>query len=289
MVVSAFIAVDWGTTNRRAFRIEDGRVAAFERSALGVSAMAAADYPAEVAGMRDRLGDLPVLMAGMVGSTIGWTIAPYVAAPAGIADVAGALTWIDERTAIVPGLSVVDSGRGDVMRGEEVQLLGAALIGQVPGDALLCQPGTHCKWVEMRGGRVTGFTTAMTGEMFALVRAHGVLAPQLGAPVTAGDAFRDGVREGARRDLTASLFGIRAAHVLGLRDESNAASFASGLIIGSDVAARIEPGRDVQLVADGDLATLYATAIDTLGGRAIPTACQDAFVAGITHIRELSA
>jgi 2-dehydro-3-deoxygalactonokinase len=289
MVVSPFIAIDWGTTNRRAYRIENGVIAAAERSPLGVSATAADAYPGELAGIRDRLGDLPVLMAGMVGSTIGWTVAPYVATPAAIDDLAQGLTWIDDRTSIVPGLSHRDGSRGDVMRGEEVQLLGAALIGQVPGDALLCQPGTHCKWVELKAGRVADFTTAMTGELFALVRANGVLAPQLKAPVSAGDAFRDGVREGAKRDLAASLFGIRAAHVLGLRDDADAASFGSGVVIGSDVAARIGDGRDVHLVADGDLASLYATAIDTLGGRAIVTPCEDAFVAGITHIRSLCA
>ncbi|PXA98014.1 2-oxo-3-deoxygalactonate kinase [Nostoc sp. 3335mG] len=289
MVVSPFIALDWGTTNRRAYRIEDGRIAATVKSPKGVSATAADEYPAELAAIRAELGDLPVLMAGMVGSTIGWRVAPYVAVPADIADIAAHLTWIDDRTAIVPGLSFADGAHGDVMRGEEVQLLGAALAGQVPADALLCQPGTHCKWVELTGGRVTAFTTAMTGELFALLKGGGVLAPQLTAPVTAGDAFREGVREGAKRDLAASLFGIRAAHVLGLRDEAQAASYASGVLIGSDVAARIGDGRDVHLVADGDLATLYATAIGTLGGRAIVSGCEDAFIAGITHIRKLSA
>lgn len=289
MVVSPFIAIDWGTTNRRAYRIEDGRVAATLRSAQGVSTMPADAYPAELAAIRAELGDLPVLMAGMVGSTIGWRVAPYVAVPADIADIAAALTWIDDRTAIVPGLSFTQDDHGDVMRGEEVQLLGAALAGQVPPDALLCQPGTHCKWVELTGGKVTAFTTAMTGELFALLKGGGVLAPQLGAPVTPGDAFREGVREGAKRDLAASLFGIRAAHVLSLRAEADAASYASGILIGSDVAARIGDGRDVHLVADGDLATLYATAIETLGGRALASGCEAAFIAGITQIRKLSA
>ncbi len=287
--MSPFLALDWGTTNRRAYRIEGGRIADVRRSPHGVSAMAAADYPGELAAIRAELGDLPVLMAGMVGSTIGWRVAPYVEVPAGIDAIAARLEWIDDRTAIVPGLSFAEGTRGDVMRGEEVQLLGAALVGQVPPDALLCQPGTHCKWVELRGGRVTGFTTAMTGELFALLKANGVLAPQLAAPVAADDAFREGVREGAKRDLAASLFGIRASHVLGLRPEAHAASYASGVLIGGDVAARIEAGQDVQLVADGALATLYATAIDTLGGRAITTPCEDAFVAGISRIRELSA
>ncbi|WP_294326811.1 2-dehydro-3-deoxygalactonokinase [uncultured Sphingomonas sp.] len=289
MVVSPFIAIDWGTTNRRAYRVEDGRIAATLRSPQGVSTTPQDAYPGELAAIRAELGDLPVLMAGMVGSTIGWRVAPYVAVPADIADIAAQLTWIDDRTAIVPGLSFTRSGHGDVMRGEEVQLLGAALAGQVPADALLCQPGTHCKWVELTGGKVTAFTTAMTGELFALLKGGGVLAPQLAAPVAAGDAFREGVREGAKRDLAASLFGIRAAHVLGLRDDADAASYASGVLIGSDVAARIGDGRDVHLVADGDLATLYATAIETLNGRALVSGCEAAFIAGITQIRKLSA
>ena len=289
MVVTPFIALDWGTTNRRAYRVEDGRIAATLRSPRGVSAMTANAYPAELAAIRAELGDLDILMAGMVGSTIGWRIAPYVAVPAGIGDIAAALTWIDDRSAIVPGLSFTDGTHGDVMRGEEVQLLGAALAGQVPADALLCQPGTHCKWVELTGGKVTAFTTAMTGELFALLKGGGVLAPQLTAPVSAGEAYREGVREGAKRDIAASLFGVRAAHVLGLRSEADAASYASGVLIGSDVAARIGSGRDVHLVADGDLATLYATAIETLGGRALVSGCEAAFIAGITQIRKLSA
>lgn len=288
MVVSPFIAVDWGTTNRRAYRIEDGRVTDTQRDARGVSTMTAAQYPGAIASIRETMGDLPVLLAGMVGSTIGWTSVAYVDTPASIEDLARAIHRIDTRTAIVPGLATHRNGRGDVMRGEEVQLLGAALAGQVPADALLCQPGTHCKWVDMRARRVDGFTTAMTGELFALIKSHGILARQLQAPVTAGEAFVAGVREGAERDLVASLFAIRAASVLNLRADSDAASFASGVIIGSDVAARVECGRTIELVADGDLATLYASAIETVGGKVRITPCETAFVAGMTRIQELS-
>ena len=44
-----FIAVDWGTTNRRAFVIEHGQVVRTERDARGAAAVARPDYPAEVA------------------------------------------------------------------------------------------------------------------------------------------------------------------------------------------------------------------------------------------------
>ncbi len=285
----AFIAVDWGTTNRRAFRIEDGKVAATERDDRGAANVASGVYETEVAGIRARLGDLPILLAGMVGSNIGWRSVPYVAAPAGLAEVAAALDRIDDRTAIVPGLSYRDGVHADVMRGEEVQLLGGVAAGLVPPDALLCQPGTHCKWATLDKGRITQFTTAMTGELFALLRAHGVLSRQLGHPVEPGAAFLEGVAEGAKRDLAASLFAIRARGVLGLADDAHAASFASGLLIGADTAARIEAGATVHILADPALGALYASAIDALGCHSHHIDSQAAFVAGITRIQDLAA
>jgi 2-dehydro-3-deoxygalactonokinase len=277
-----FLAVDWGTTNRRVYRIEDGQVAATERDDKGVTAVS--DFPDEVARIRERFGDLPLLMAGMVGSNIGWRLAPYVAAPAGIADLATNLLWIDPRTAIVPGIST--NRPPDVMRGEEVQLLGAVAGAFVPRDALVVQPGTHSKWIEISDGRIAGFTTVMTGELFGLLRHHGVLAAQLGSDVSLGDAFREGVAEGAKRDLGASLFGIRAAKLLGVRNDADAASFASGLLIGAEIAARFAdtPHQVIYLLADPTLGALYASAIAAQGRDARIVDSQATFVAGILAI-----
>jgi 2-dehydro-3-deoxygalactonokinase len=277
-----FLAVDWGTTNRRTYRIEGGRVAETERDDRGVTAIAPGGFEDEVAGLRAKFGDWPMLLAGMVGSNIGWRVAPYAEAPAGIAELAAKLLRIDARTCIIPGIATAN----DVMRGEEVQLLGAVAAGLAPADGLLCQPGTHCKWVEMVEGRVAGFTTAMTGELFALLRKHGLLASQLGGEVTVGDAFRQGLAEGRKRDLAASLFGIRAARLLGNRDDVDAASFASGLLIGSDVAARLADARHkaVYILADLSLGALYAEAIRAQGLRAELVDSHAAFVAGIIEI-----
>ena len=279
---SHFLAVDWGTTNRRVFVIEDGRVVRTERDGKGVTSVE--DFAGEAAAIRAAYGDLPMLLAGMVGSNIGWMLAPYVPAPAGIEDLVAGLLRIDARTAIVPGISIGDPA--DVMRGEEVQLLGAVAAGLVPRSALLVQPGTHCKWAEIADGRIVGFTTAMTGELFALLRGHGLLAAQLGGDVTVGEAFLVGVAEGRKRDLAASLFGIRAAKLLGQRDDRDAASFASGLLIGSDVAARLDYfGQDVvHILADPVLGSLYVAAIEANGRAARIVDSHSAFVAGITEI-----
>ena len=102
-----FIAVDWGTTNRRAWRIAGGVVAQEFEDSRGVLSVDKAAFPAAVAEIRERLGDHPLLMAGMVGSNRGWVEAPYVPCPAGLADIAGALCWAatDRAPAIVAALA----------------------------------------------------------------------------------------------------------------------------------------------------------------------------------------
>lgn len=278
-----FIAVDWGTTNRRLFLIEHGAVVRTEADGKGASALSVDDYPGELAAIRRILGDWPVLLAGMVGSSIGWRAVPYLPTPTGIEEIARALHAIDDRTAIVPGLCHADPA--DVMRGEEVQLLGAHAAGLVPADALLCQPGTHCKWARLSGGRITSFSTAMTGELFALVRTHSILAGATAGPVEDGGAFRKGVVDGAERGVATALFAVRARALL--NGAQDGAAYASGALIGADVAKHVGP-EPVHILADDRLGRLYSAAIDTLGGTSHLVSSQAAFVAGIIRIREYS-
>lgn len=283
-----FIAVDWGTTNRRAYLVADGAVLDAVSDDRGVLAMAGQGYAEAVAGIRARLGDLPVLIAGMPGSNRGWRETPYVPCPATLADLAGNLSWVEPaRTAIVPGIAWRSEVRGDVMRGEEVQILGAVAAGLVP--ALFCQPGTHCKWASVEGNAIVRFDTAMTGELFALLRDRSILSGQLAGPAADGPAFRDGVRDAGRRSLPVALFGVRASGLLGLRAPADDASYASGLLIGADVAGQAVAGRTVCLLAQGALAELYAAAIEVLDGRAEVHDDRTAFIAGMNEIRRLSA
>ncbi|HZV08163.1 MAG TPA: 2-dehydro-3-deoxygalactonokinase, partial [Novosphingobium sp.] len=255
------IAIDWGTTNRRAYLLDgDGTVLHTRRDAMGLLSVPAGGFADEVAAIRVDLGDLPVLLAGMVGSARGWVNVPYLPCPAGLADLAGALHWVEAgRTAIVPGLA---DPAGDVMRGEEVQLLGAVAAGLAPDNALLCQPGTHCKWARMAEGRVAGFATAMTGELFALLKAHSLLAEFLTGEVADGEAFRAGVRAGLAGRLTSHLFRVRGSALLGLRKVEDSAAYTSGLLIGHDVAgAALREGDPVHILADPQLGALYASAV----------------------------
>jgi len=204
-----FIAVDWGSTNRRAYRIDGAgsRVAEFE-DGKGVLSVPAGGFEAAVAEIRERLGDLPLLMAGMIGSNRGWVEAPYVPCPAGLDELARHLAWAGEREAVVPGVSYLGHGHADVMRGEEVQLLGASAAGQVDQEAMVCHPGTHNKWCILRAGQIHTFRTVMTGELFSLLKEHSILADLLGGKVEDNEAYRAGAREGLADDFLGLPTGV---------------------------------------------------------------------------------
>lgn len=289
--VDTFLAIDWGTTNRRVYRIVGGEVRDTQRDDRGILSVAPGDFPAEVAGIRARMGDLPILCAGMVGSNRGWIDVPYVDCPADLASLSAGIVWVEagetraKRTGIVPGVAFRGGSHADVMRGEEVQLLGAVATGLVPGDALLCQPGTHCKWATVADGAISRFATAITGELFALLQKHSLLASQMTHDVRLGAEFSRGLVDAADDAVLTRLFGVRADFVTGLRaDDAGAASYVSGLLIGTDVRAQTVGNLDVYVLADPQLGLLYTAAIDAAGGRAHPIDSHAAFVGGITSI-----
>jgi 2-dehydro-3-deoxygalactonokinase len=283
-----FIAVDWGTTNRRAYLIDGSgsRAGEFEDH-KGVLSVPAGGFDSAVAEIRGQLGEKPLLLAGMVGSNRGWKEAPYVPTPAGIDDIVRALTWAGEREAIVPGISYLKNGRADVMRGEEVQLLGAVAAGLTDPDGLVCHPGTHNKWATLRGGRNSDFRTVMTGELFSLLKEHSILADLLKGPVEPNDNFKGAARHAIFNEtLPAELFTVRARVLLGQAKKEDAASYTSGLLIGTDVRIGLSVPTSAQVTVIGrpDLTRLYAAAIKEAGRETVELDGDECFLAGIREV-----
>jgi 2-dehydro-3-deoxygalactonokinase len=286
-----FIAVDWGTTNRRAYAIGQGgeRLGEMEDE-LGILSVPKGGFADSVAAIRDRLGDLPMLLAGMIGSNRGWIEAPYVPCPTGAEDLARAIHWVEPgRLGIVPGVSWSEHGQADVMRGEEVQIFGALGSGMIGPVATICHPGTHNKWVRLEGGRIDGFKTVMTGEIFNLLREHSILAGQLTEPARPGGAFAAGVQRGFNEnDLIAELFSVRARALLGTEEGVEAASYTSGLLIGADLAVGLRFAWHGEIVIMGrpELTELYAAALALARRETRVVDGEEAFVAGAIHLAE---
>lgn len=294
----AFLALDWGTTHLRAWRVgADGEAEARQAFDLGVSRLqpgeAAVRFREEV---RPALGgeDLPALIAGMAGSNIGWMEVPYADCPAdaaalarGVAKVPGEAPFVG----IVPGLRGEGVHGPDVMRGEETQLFGwlAAEPARRRGVQVICHPGTHAKWVLAVDGRIERFVTAMTGELFALLTAHSVLK---GAEGDAdGPAFDDGVDAAGEGDgLAARLFTARSRVVGGggLAPQ-DVRAYLSGLLIGADVAStprllRAPPEASVSVVGDGRLCLAYQRALARRGVEARIYDGEGAVVSGLLAV-----
>jgi 2-dehydro-3-deoxygalactonokinase len=291
-LAEGFIAVDWGTSNRRAWRLEPGgAVAAEMEDEKGILAVPAGGFPAAVGEIRERLGDLPMLMGGMIGSNRGWIEAPYVPCPAGLPELAARLRWIEgERAAIVPGVAFDSDGAADVMRGEEVQVLGAYAEGWIGPDSALCHPGTHNKWVRLEDGRIAAFRTVMTGELFNLLKEHSILADLLSAPAEPGPAFEAGVRHGLEQDdLTAELFSVRARTLLGKAPREEAGAYVSGLLIGADLKVGLGFAGEGEIVAMGrpELTHLFRAALAVAGRESRAVDGEEAFLAGVRHLAEL--
>jgi len=287
-----FIAIDWGTTNRRGYLIgADGTLQREMEDDQGILSVQAGGFPAAVAALRAQLGDKPMLLAGMVGSNRGWIEVPYVPTRAGAADLASALTHIDDAgVAIVAGVSHVSGDDADVMRGEEVQIVGAVASGLVPRDCMICHPGTHNKWVVVRDGRIDSFRTVMTGELFNLLKKHSILADLLAAPVVPVGGFGAGVRHGLEcDDVTAELFSVRARVLLGQAERGTASSYVSGLLIGNDIKVGLRLGSDEEIFVMGrpELTRLYSAALRLAEREAREVDGEQAFLAGARHIVEL--
>jgi 2-dehydro-3-deoxygalactonokinase len=285
-----YIAVDWGTTNRRAYLIDpSGKQSSEFEDGKGILSVPPDGFPDALAEIRRKLGDKPLLLAGMIGSNRGWREAPYVPCPASIDDLVQGLVWPGEREVIVPGVSYVGDGRADVMRGEEVQLLGAAAAGLADPDGLVCHPGTHNKWTLLRHGRLHEFRTIMTGELFSLLKEHSILSDLLQGPVDVNDAFREAARHAIFHEaLPADLFSVRARVLLGQAKKEDAASWTSGLLIGTDVRVglTVPTGAQITVMGRPDLTRLYAAALHEAGRHSIEVDGEQSFLAGIRKIAE---
>lgn len=242
----AMIAVDWGTTNRRAWALgSDGKVLDERGDGEGLLAVKPGLFAgsfARFAGpwlQSDRI--LPVLMCGMVGSKMGWAEVPYIAAPVDLTSLSRNLHAVDfdgkARIAIVPGVACEHRGVPDVMRGEECQVL-AVLAERKLAEACLLLPGTHSKWVQVKDGRLASFRTYMTGELYNALTSSGTLAQLMVKGDADEDAFRQGVartREEGVGALSHLLFGVRTQGLFDRLPRPGLASYLSGLLIGTEM------------------------------------------------------
>jgi 2-dehydro-3-deoxygalactonokinase len=299
--MTALIAIDWGTSSLRAWRMDAAeKILERRRDGLGILKVENGNFSAAFGKV---VGDwvkgapgAPVLMAGMIGSRQGWVEAPYAACPADLGALAQKLAAVPghDRMHIVPGLSLRDADAApDVMRGEETQIFGLDL-----DNALVILPGTHSKWTSVRDGGIDWFASFMTGEVYDVLRRHSILGrmmqdgPADGTPA----GFTPGLRYAlsGKAGTLQSLFSTRTRGLFGELSQQESAGYLSGLLIGAEIreglaalrARKVEP-KDAVLVGADALVNLYAGAL-AQAGIATTIAGEDCSARGLHRIARIA-
>ncbi len=287
------IAVDWGTSRLRLWVLDhNGNVMMERRSDEGLEGIRLAGFSVTLESHLVAMGvagDVPVIICGMAGSRQGWVEAPYIATPTPLDAIKRNAVKVEDTerdVRILPGLAQHLLSNPQVMRGEETKLLGLNIDNS---PQLVCMPGTHAKWAQIDKGAVTGFTTFLTGELYALFSSHSILRHSVGenARFSATDPrFVEACLSmiEAPQFLTQKLFSIRAAGLLFNETPDQCAATLSGLLIGAEVgSAKLSFGSDapLTLAATGALGSLYEKAVGLAGFKARLVDSEDLVRAGL--------
>lgn len=277
-MTATLIAIDWGTTSFRAWLLDAaGGTLAEIPAGPGILAVPNGDFEAAftetLAPWLAAHPGLPVIASGMITSRNGWIETPYLPLPLDAAALAGALTAHRTTAGVVHFVTGAarnpEEGSPDVIRGEETEIVGH--LAAAGGGGLFVLPGTHSKWARAGGGALTGFDTYMTGEVFAVLRAHSILGRLAEDGPAQWGAFRRGLETGrAGGSLLSRVFSARALALMGRLDGAEVSDYLSGLLIGDEVAAALAgaEGEPVTIIGRGDLAQRYRIALDEAGAKA---------------------
>jgi 2-dehydro-3-deoxygalactonokinase len=295
--MNLMISCDWGTSNFRLRLVDsDRREAIGEVSGAEGVAAVYSRWRESGLGPKERLGfyqavlakeiehlrrqttwsltGLPLVMSGMASSSIGMVELPYRPVPMVLTGedlirvAIPAREGFEHSTLLVSGVRTKE----DVMRGEETQLVGCAVVGN--DERLYIFPGTHSKHVRVRAGRAVDITTFITGECFQLLATKSILAISVSAAASDGGAvsadFIHGVRDSQRAGILHTAFRVRTRQVLaGLPREANY-QYLSGLLIGEELKVLVGTEIPIMIVGAGRMKEYYVAACEELG---IPGVC----------------
>lgn len=287
MLKPDWIAVDWGTSNMRAWAMSaSGTVLDEVRSDLGMGSLKPNEFEQ---ALRDAIAawdhkGAPIIACGMVGAKQGWMEAPYAAVPCPATPegftkpVAG-----DLDVHIIAGLKQADPA--DVIRGEETQIAGFLAMNK-NWDGVICLPGTHTKWAHISADEVVSFQTYMTGDLFAAISGNTVLKHSVITDNWDNDAFDGGVADAMARPerLAARLFSLRAEGLLNGMQNGTAKARLSGLLIGAELAGA-KPywlGQQIAVIGAGGLCSLYVRALAAQSAPATQVKGDAITLAGLT-------
>lgn len=286
---SRFISCDWGTSNFRIRMVElpGFKILAEVKNNRGVADFNSAgsnefeNHLKEALKQLDKQLDIsisnePLMISGMASASIGWKELPYAELPVSI----GASGLICENLPeilyaefkLMPKLISGLKTGFDVMRGEEVELMGLLSREEVSNYLDTCRvilPGTHSKHIVVKDKQVLDFNTHMTGELFELMSKHSVLKhsfkPMEFDRSFLESAFAEGVEMVMKSGVSENFFKVRSLSLLKGATAHWCYNFLSGLCIGNEMLSLLDIECPILCSASQAISRSYQVAAQQLG------------------------
>ena len=260
-----WIAIDWGTTNFRAYLMKNDRIIDKVSSRDGMKFVEENNFEdimiKNISKWISNDENHQILASGMVGAKQGWIEVPYAKAPCDVLKVKIGLPKLKRKKLkvfIISGIFQEDPE--DVMRGEETQLAGL-FQKETDFNGSACLPGTHSKWVKIKNNKILHFDTFLTGELFEITKNYSVLKHSLSSHEICDKTLLEGVKTILENPNTFSnrLFKLRARDLLKNQNPIIGNSLLSGYFLGMELAGSKSywSSKDVILIGSDCLNKFY--------------------------------
>ncbi len=289
-------AVDWGADSYKAFLIKKGNLADTKAGEQGVLKVEDQAFEATLKQLIDSWlsahGEFPIILSGLVGAREGWVEAPYIHTPCSSVEIQGGVVTVPtnqlKNVFIVPGILHTGEDYPEVLRGEEVSIIGA-VKEQALSDGWILRPGEHSKLVRVTEGAVSLLSTYITGELFRLLDQYSSLSRHSGIEQkTSSIDFMTGVRTALKSGcLSKVLFSSSTRRLVSQIEAEHVSSYLSGLLIGHEFRDLKSMGLDdIVVVGSGQLMELYQLAFDELSIKTTLIDSDRAYLSGARLILE---
>lgn len=293
MKKSSFLSCDWGTSSFRLRLVEEPcKVLAEEKNDSGITQVynewkQTRKSQAErltyyqdfllrqinhLAGKTGHsLTGIPLILSGMGSSALGMLELPYKQLPFA-ADGTDLPVHNLISTKHFPHEILIVSGvksDDDVMRGEEMQLVGCFNDSDA-GEMIFLFPGTHSKHLRVVNGRVVEFQTYMTGELFQLLSTRSILSATVEQPpVDFTDeywqCFVEGINDSENFNPLRAFFFVRTNHLFNKMSKTENFFYLSGLLVGLELKGlEFDATVPITLVTNEAMRPFYTVALQQL-------------------------
>lgn len=249
-----YLTIDGGTTNTRVSLTENRAVVRTVKIPIG--ARKSIDGTGALkAALSDAIKELlsafnltendvdAVLASGMITSEFGLINLPHLIAPVGLKELGAGIKTVNIPEVcslpinFIPGVKTLGTlDETDMMRGEETEIMGT--LDSSYGECVYVLPGSHSKIIFTdEDGRITKFSTTLTGEMLASLSDGTILrdAVSLSCEELDTQSLEEGFLYARKKGINEALFKTRILKNLFGKGESECYSFFLGSVLSAEI------------------------------------------------------